>query len=130
MEVACCRGKSEIEAEFIQHGLQIINMQLRGVVSSAAYAAGRPACASCFSIKGDSERKRALNDVKQLPEGKVEQQPDDACGVGHSDELKSGTRQKLRAHGEHAAADALPDACPFSFADISGAWLPDEPQKP
>jgi hypothetical protein len=30
----------------------------------------------------------------------------------------------LREHGEHAAADALPATCPYSFDRIIGDWLP------
>jgi hypothetical protein len=30
----------------------------------------------------------------------------------------------LREHGEHAAADALPATCPYSFDQITGDWLP------
>ena len=29
-----------------------------------------------------------------------------------------------RDHGEHAAADALPATCPYSFDQITGDWLP------
>ena len=30
----------------------------------------------------------------------------------------------LRDHGEHAAADALPLACPYTLDQITGDWLP------
>jgi hypothetical protein len=30
----------------------------------------------------------------------------------------------LRDHGEDAAADALPQTCPYSFDQIIGDWLP------
>jgi hypothetical protein len=30
----------------------------------------------------------------------------------------------LRRHGEHAPADALPSACPYSLDQITGDWLP------
>jgi hypothetical protein len=30
----------------------------------------------------------------------------------------------FRDHGEHAAAEALPEACPFGLAEIEGDWLP------
>jgi len=30
----------------------------------------------------------------------------------------------LRDHDETAAADALPETCPYTFADITGDWLP------
>jgi hypothetical protein len=30
----------------------------------------------------------------------------------------------LRDHGEHDAADALPDACPYALDQVTGDWLP------
>jgi Domain of unknown function DUF29 len=33
----------------------------------------------------------------------------------------------LRAHGEHAAADALPTTCPYTLDQITGDWLPPAP---
>jgi hypothetical protein len=30
----------------------------------------------------------------------------------------------MRDHGEHAAADALPEACPYMLDQITGDWLP------
>jgi hypothetical protein len=30
----------------------------------------------------------------------------------------------FRDHGEHAAADALPATCPYSFDQLTGSWLP------
>lgn len=30
----------------------------------------------------------------------------------------------LRDHGEDAAADALPETCPYSVDQITGDWLP------
>jgi hypothetical protein len=32
----------------------------------------------------------------------------------------------LRAHGETAAADALPTICPYTLDQITGDWLPDQ----
>jgi hypothetical protein len=32
----------------------------------------------------------------------------------------------LRAHGEPAAADALPTICPYTLEQITGDWLPDQ----
>ena len=32
----------------------------------------------------------------------------------------------LRAHGEHAGADALPTTCPYTLDQITGDWLPDQ----
>ena len=30
----------------------------------------------------------------------------------------------MRDHGEHAAADALPETCPYTLDQITGDWLP------
>ena len=30
----------------------------------------------------------------------------------------------MRDHGEHAAADALPETCPYAPEQITGDWLP------
>lgn len=30
----------------------------------------------------------------------------------------------MRDHGEHAAADALPEACPWSLEQVTGDWWP------
>ena len=44
------------------------------------------------------------------------------------DELYHGARLEaeiaLRDHGEHAAADALPVACPYTLDRITGDWWP------
>ena len=32
----------------------------------------------------------------------------------------------LRAHGEHAGADALPTTCPYTLDQITGDWLPNQ----
>ncbi len=37
---------------------------------------------------------------------------------------RRGTERKLRAHGEHAAADALPETCPYTLDQITGDWWP------
>jgi Domain of unknown function DUF29 len=37
---------------------------------------------------------------------------------------RRATGRKLRLHGEHAAADALPAACPFTPDQITGDWWP------
>jgi hypothetical protein len=34
------------------------------------------------------------------------------------------TAEAMRDHGEHAAADALPEACPYMLDQITGDWLP------
>jgi hypothetical protein len=32
--------------------------------------------------------------------------------------------ESIRDHGEHAAADALPETCPYTPEQITGDWLP------
>jgi Domain of unknown function DUF29 len=43
-------------------------------------------------------------------------------------ELYARARQRtaasMRDHGEHAAADALPETCPYTPEQITGDWLP------
>jgi hypothetical protein len=47
---------------------------------------------------------------------------------GELEELYARARQRaqgsLRDHGEHAAADALPEACPYTADQITGDWVP------
>ena len=44
------------------------------------------------------------------------------------EELYARARQRaaesMRDHGEQAAADALPEACPYTPEQITGDWLP------
>jgi Domain of unknown function DUF29 len=40
------------------------------------------------------------------------------------DDARGLAEGALRDHGEHAAADALPATCPYSFDQITGDWLP------
>jgi hypothetical protein len=40
------------------------------------------------------------------------------------DRARENTLTSLRKHGEHAAADALPKACPYTLDQITGDWLP------
>lgn len=37
---------------------------------------------------------------------------------------RSNAALSLRKHGEDAAADALPETCPYTFEQITGDWLP------
>ena len=47
---------------------------------------------------------------------------------GELEELYARARQRaegsLRDHGEHGAADALPETCPYTADQITGDWLP------
>jgi hypothetical protein len=40
------------------------------------------------------------------------------------DRARQNAATSLRKHGEHAAADALPAACPYTLDQITGDWLP------
>jgi hypothetical protein len=40
------------------------------------------------------------------------------------DQARRNVTAALREHREHAAADALPKACPYSLDQITGDWLP------
>ena len=37
---------------------------------------------------------------------------------------RDAAARSLRRHGETAAADALPETCPYTFDQIAGDWLP------
>jgi Domain of unknown function DUF29 len=37
---------------------------------------------------------------------------------------RTAAARSLRRHGENAAADALPEACPYTLDQIAGDWLP------
>jgi hypothetical protein len=39
-------------------------------------------------------------------------------------EIRDDTAALLRDHGENAAADALPKACPYTVEQITGDWWP------
>lgn len=53
--------------------------------------------------------------LRREVEGELTELYEDARG------LAEGT---LRDHGEDAAADALPATCPYTFDQLTGAWLP------
>lgn len=40
-------------------------------------------------------------------------------------EVRADTAELLRDHGEHAAADALPDASPYTLDQLTGDWWPE-----
>jgi Domain of unknown function DUF29 len=40
------------------------------------------------------------------------------------DRARHDAEASLRDHGEHAAADALPESCPYTPEQIMGDWLP------
>jgi Domain of unknown function DUF29 len=40
-------------------------------------------------------------------------------------QARSRAEGALRDHGEHAAADALPEDCPYALDQITGGWLPE-----
>jgi Domain of unknown function DUF29 len=42
----------------------------------------------------------------------------------HYARARDTASRSLRYHGEDAAADALPDRCPYTFEQIIGDWLP------
>ena len=39
-------------------------------------------------------------------------------------EVRDDTAALLRDHGEDAAADALPESCPYTVEQITGDWWP------
>jgi Domain of unknown function DUF29 len=43
---------------------------------------------------------------------------------GLYDRARTDAGTSLHKHGEHAAADALPESCPYTLDRITGDWLP------
>ena len=41
---------------------------------------------------------------------------------------RAAAARALRRHGEAAAADALPEACPYTLDEITGDWWPESPE--
>ena len=37
---------------------------------------------------------------------------------------RKSAAEAMRDHGEHAAADAIPETCPYTADQITGDWLP------
>ena len=65
------------------------------------------------------ERSELLNDLTpSLQRHLADRLPD------LYDRARHDAEGSLRDHGEHAAADALPKACPYTFDQITGDWLP------
>ena len=66
-----------------------------------------------------TQRTRLLNDLTpSLDRHLADRLPDLYARARHDAEAS------LRDHGEHAAADALPAACPYTPDQITGDWLP------
>jgi Domain of unknown function DUF29 len=66
-----------------------------------------------------TQRTRLLNDLTPtLQRHLAEQLPDLYARARHDAE------GSLRDHGENDAADALPEACPYTLDQITGDWLP------
>ncbi|MCE3250319.1 MAG: hypothetical protein K0R41_4144 [Geminicoccaceae bacterium] len=40
------------------------------------------------------------------------------------DQVRRNSAAALREHGEQAAADALPEICPYTLDQLTGEWLP------
>jgi hypothetical protein len=66
-----------------------------------------------------TQRTRLLNDLTPSLRRELE---------GELPELYARARHdaeaSLRDHGEQAAADALPEVCPYAVEEIEGDWLP------
>jgi Domain of unknown function DUF29 len=66
-----------------------------------------------------TERTRLLNDLTPSLRRELAGELTELYGRARHDAEAS-----LRDHGEHAAADALPAACPYGIEQIEGDWLP------
>src|SRR2546427_6444391 len=69
-------SKTKIESKLVEDSFQIVNVHLRRVVSPAAPAESSRACLPSIPVKRDTQRKRALHDVKQFSEWQIEEKPD------------------------------------------------------
>ena len=110
-------GKSERDA---------VRSQIRRIIEHFLKLAHSPAERAALRLDGDrsSMRAQTLSD-KMSPTLRR-----DAEQV--LDELYEDGRERaelaLRRHGEHGAADALPQACPYSLDEICREdWYPDRP---
>src|SRR5262249_19972891 len=69
-------GKLILNTECLLHGLQIAYLQLRSVRLAAANAVGWTAFFPGAFVEVDAHLRRTLEDVKELPERKIEQRQD------------------------------------------------------
>ena len=72
-------------------------------------------CPSC-----SSSRRRRLHSGTGKPPPPTPCRPPSTS----QDQIAGDGCRTLREHGEHAAADALPATCPYTFDQIIGDWLP------
>jgi hypothetical protein len=66
-----------------------------------------------------AQRSDLLDELTPSIRGEIEPELPSVYERARNDAASS-----LRKHGEHAAADALPAACPYRFDQITGDWLP------
>ena len=66
-----------------------------------------------------TQRDDLLDDLTPTLRRELDQELTDL--YAHARQRAEGS---LRDHGEHSAADALPEHCPYSADQITGDWLP------
>ena len=110
-------GKSERDA---------VRSQIRRIIEHLLKLAYSPAEPPRFGLDGNDPRRAAEPDRQDHPD------PAARCRAGLEQALRSGARKRaeasLRRYGEPGAADALPQACPYSLDDICREdWYPGRP---
>jgi hypothetical protein len=71
MNLAFSGRKTEIESELIKHGFQVFNVHERRKVFSATPAMRTYPFIARFLVKGNSQRQRPLDNVKQFSEREI-----------------------------------------------------------
>jgi hypothetical protein len=66
-----------------------------------------------------TQRNDLLDDLTPTLRRELEEELEDLY-----DRARQQTEGSLRDHGEHAAADSLPQSCPYNAEQITGDWLP------
>src|SRR6185437_17104919 len=85
--------------------LQITDVQRAGEDLAAPRAAGALTLGACAPVEVERELRGALEDVKELPEGEVEEREDHRDGVELREEAVVVAAQPVRGDGEQEAGD-------------------------
>src|SRR5678816_466428 len=96
---------AEIEADFIQNRLQILNLHPRRIVRATSLATGTATGDTLLLVERHAKGKWTLDDVKQLSKREIEKQADHTGRVCHANELKAGPAKKPGTHRQHQAGN-------------------------
>src|SRR5215831_9854077 len=95
-----CSRHAIVESQLRQHSLEIVDVHLRGKALPASDALRAGIGFSGTLIKLDSQLRRTLKDVEELPEGKIEQRCDHHYGVQDREETVKLSAQPLLGYGQ------------------------------